>query len=58
MSENKQTNGAHIEELSMGFAAAFIGGMNETNLAYKPEFISNNHNNGQKVLSFIERELQ
>ena len=45
--------------MSRGFDAAFIGGgTNETGLAFKPEFIFNDHRSGQKVLSFIERELQ
>ncbi len=58
MSGNDQIKEAHLEQMSQGFAAAFIGGSNETNLAFKPEFVFNNHKNGQKVLSFIERELQ
>ncbi|MBO4830983.1 MAG: DEAD/DEAH box helicase [Oscillospiraceae bacterium] len=44
--------------MNQGFAAAFVGGTNITDLAFKPEFVFNNHKNGQKVLSFIERELQ
>ena len=54
----EQDKSSRIEQMNMGFATSFIGGTNETNLAFKPEFIFNNHKNGQKVLSFIERELQ
>ena len=58
MNANKQINESHIELMSQGFTSAFIDAMNQTDLAFKPEFIFNNHKNGQKVLSFIERELQ
>ena len=58
MNDKNLTKESHIAEMTQGFAAAFIGGMNDTNLAFKPEFIFNDHKNGQKVLSFIERELQ
>ena len=47
-----------INQLRQGFNEAFITGGNETNLAYKPEFVFNNPKKGEKVLSFIERELQ
>ena len=40
-----------------GASEAFIEGYNSSNLAYTPEFVINNHIQGQKVLSAIDREL-
>lgn len=36
---------------------AFVENTNTSNLAFKPEFIVNNHIQGQKVLTAIERDL-
>lgn len=36
---------------------AFVSNTNTSNLAFKPEFIVNDHAQGQKVLTAIEREL-
>ena len=58
MNSNNQIRDFHINQMSQGFVEAFIDGANETNLAFKPEFVFNDHRSGQKVLSFIERELQ
>lgn len=44
-------------ELRAGFETAYIDGTYASNLAYKPQFISNNHKEGKKVLSSIEDEL-
>ena len=44
-------------ELRNGFETAYINGTNVSSLAYKPQFISNNHKQGKKVLSSIEDEL-
>lgn len=46
-----------ISELRSGFETAFIDGTLASNLGYKPQFISNNHKEGKKVLSSIEDEL-
>lgn len=46
-----------LSELRSGFDTAFINGTLSSNLAYKPQFISNNHKEGKKVLSSIEDEL-
>ena len=46
-----------ILELRSGFETAYINGTIASNLAYKPQFISNNHKQGKKVLSSIEDEL-
>lgn len=54
---NHNTEAQAIEYLRQGMRTAFIDGTNETNLAYKPEFIVNSYRNGQKVLTTIEREL-
>ena len=44
-------------ELRSGFETAYIDGAVASNLAYKPQFISNNYKQGKKVLSSIEDEL-
>ncbi|TCS82409.1 superfamily II DNA or RNA helicase [Muricomes intestini] len=46
-----------LSELRSGFDTAFINGTLSSNLAYKPQFVSNNHKEGKKVLSSIEDEL-
>lgn len=45
------------DELRKGLDTAFINGRNDSNLAYKPQFISNDYEKGQKVLSSVEGEL-
>ena len=44
-------------ELRAGCETAYIDGTYASNLAYKPQFLSNNHREGKKVLSSIEDEL-
>ena len=46
-----------VREMRSGFETAFIDGAVASNLAYKPQFISNNYKQGKKVLSSIEDEL-
>ncbi len=46
-----------LHELRNGFETAYIDGTVASNLAYKPQFISNNYKQGKKVLSSIEDEL-
>lgn len=46
-----------LAEIRNGFETAYIDGTFSSNLAYKPQFISNNHKEGKKVLSSIEDEL-
>ena len=41
-----------------GAETAFIDSSNRSNLAYKPSFITNDHENGVKVLTSIEDELK
>lgn len=40
-----------------GIETAFIDYNNQSNVAYKPQFISNNYKEGRKVISSIEDEL-
>ena len=46
-----------LQELRSGFETAYIDGTVSSNLAYKPQFISNNYKQGKKVISSIEDEL-
>ena len=48
---------SEIDELRLGFETAYIDGNIASNLAYKPQFVSNNYKEGKKVLSSIEDEL-
>lgn len=45
------------ENLRMGFETAYIDSRVSSNLAFKPQFVSNNHQEGKKVISSIEDEL-
>lgn len=44
-------------EMRQGFETAYIDGSVVSNTAYRPQFVSNNHKEGKKVLSSIEDEL-
>ncbi len=44
-------------EISFGLRTAFLDASVTSNLAYKPQFVSNNHKEGRKVLTSIESEL-
>ena len=46
-----------IKELQNGLSAAYINGFVAANLAYKPAFVSNNPEEGKKVISSVEDEL-
>lgn len=46
-----------IQELRAGQTTAYIDGRAASNLAYKPQFVSNNHSQGKKVLSSVEDEI-
>ena len=46
-----------ITEIQNGLHAAYIDGGVAANLAYKPGFVSNNPEEGKKVISSIEEEL-
>ncbi|SHK92143.1 DUF3427 domain-containing protein [Hespellia stercorisuis] len=47
----------NIIELNQGSTTAFVDSTNPSNLAYRPQFVSNNYKEGRKVLSSIEDEL-
>ncbi len=46
-----------IEQLKQGLSTAFINPNISSNLAYKPQFVSNNYKKGRKVISSIEDGL-
>ena len=46
-----------IQQLRQGLNSAFVYSDGNTNLAYKPRFLTNDYRKGQKVLSSIEEEL-
>ena len=46
-----------IVQLKQGLSTAFINQDVSSNLAYKPQFVSNNYKEGRKVISSIEDEL-
>ena len=46
-----------INELRNGLSVAYINGSVAANLAYKPAFVSNNPEEGKKVISSVEDEL-
>ena len=45
------------ENLHSGFETAYVNSRISSNLAYRPQFVSNNHEEGKKVISSIEDEL-
>lgn len=47
----------NIKEISNGARTGFIDCSYQSNLAYRPEFVSNDYKQGKKVLSSIEEEL-
>ena len=46
-----------LDEVRLGFETAFIDGSVVSSSTYRPQFVSNNHKEGKKVLSSIEDEL-
>ncbi len=46
-----------IKEINLGLQTAFIDSRMNSNLAYKPQFLTNDHKRGVKVLSHIEYQL-
>lgn len=51
------TNQEKIRELKNGFETAYINGSLASNLRYRPGFVSNNPEEGKKVIASIEDEL-
>lgn len=50
-------NNDQLTELREGLETAFVSSAVSSNLAYRPQFISNDYHEGKKVLSSIEDEL-
>lgn len=48
----------HVHELRSGLETAFVNHSVNSNLAYRPEFVSNDYKKGRRVLSSIEQELR
>ena len=55
--ERKHMDKDIICEINNGLQTAFIDSTNNSNLAYRPQFITNDHKRGVKVLTHIENEL-
>ena len=47
-----------VQEVKQSLETAFIDGTINSNLAYQPEFISNDYKRGKKVLVSLEKELK
>ena len=43
-----------INEMRLGFETAYIDGSVVSSSTYRPQFVSNNHKEGKKVLSSID----
>jgi superfamily II DNA or RNA helicase/HKD family nuclease len=46
-----------LVEIRNGFETAYVDGTFSSNLAYTPQFVSNNYKEGKKVISTVENEL-
>lgn len=46
-----------LKQLKQGLSTAFINQNTSSNLAFKPQFVSNNYKEGRKVISSIEDEF-
>lgn len=55
--EHQEILKEYARRIEQGTYSAFIDGSVNTNVAYKPEFVSNNYKAGKKVLSTVESEL-
>lgn len=55
--EHQKALEEYAKRIEEGSYTAFIDGSAGTNLAFKPEFVSNNYKAGKKVLSTVESEL-
>ena len=54
---DRQEKNENLIKIKQGLETAFINQNITSNLAYKPQFVSNNYKEGRKVLSTIEDEL-
>ena len=50
--------GNNKEQIISGATTAFIDSTYKSSVAFKPDFISNDHTKGVKVLTSIEEELK
>ena len=50
-------NQERIQDITQGLKTAYINGSLASNIEYKPGFVSNNPEEGKKVISSIEEEL-
>lgn len=57
LTESEKRSIRYTKEISQGSYAAFIDGSADTNLAFKPEFVSNDYKVGKKVISSVEAGL-
>ena len=55
--EYLKMNENHLTILRTALETAYINGATALSLAYRPQFVSNNHKEGKKVLSSVEDEL-
>lgn len=46
-----------IIEINKGLQSAYIDSAVNSNLAYRPQFITNDHKRGIKILTYIENQL-
>lgn len=46
-----------ISEINNGLQTAFLDSNTDSNLAYRPQFVINDHKRGIKVLTHIENQL-
>ena len=46
-----------LVDIRAGFETAYIDSKYASNVVYKPQFVSNNHKEGKKVIASIEDEL-
>lgn len=53
----RKMNQPIITDITQGLTTAFIDHTVSSNLAYRPQFVSNNYKEGRKVISSIEDEL-
>ena len=50
-------NTTNITTLRTALETAYINGATASSLAYRPQFVSNNHKEGKTVLSSVQAEL-
>ncbi len=56
--EQHEAQKQRLRQITSGLRTAFIDQSMQSNLAYKPQFVSNDWSSGKKVLSILEGELK